>query len=310
MFRKLWNIITIIFRYLKRNISLKRVALAVNIGVAVSILFLSFTLTEMLTDLDRGMEVFHNYFRREFNFLTTTTKELGELTIENDLHQLEITREIIGVTKRIQNNIDIIGNIIKKLQEKLALSKLIRIENIEDIKKANLYIINVTKYYLGSGSHIKIGNKSYVLTCAHLMDNSEDHLWVSINEDIFPLKLIKIDNHYDLALYRIHTSMKDYPYLEISNEYPKEGSEIVVIGNPAGVEDVITDGIIAKIEKDRYIFTNKSFFGNSGGSLLYQGKIVGVVVSTSVYYEYPVFVNYGQAVKLKVIKRFMEDINE
>ncbi len=309
MFRKLWNIITIIFRYLKRNITLKKIALAVNISVAISILFLSIQLFNMFIDFDSRVGVFHSYIKREIEAITTMIIDIGELAIENDYKQLEITKGIIGVTKGIQDNIDKINKILKKLRERMALSKLIKIENIEDIKKANFEIVNVTAEISGSGSHIKIGNKSYVLTCAHLSKEIEDHLWAFVDKEMLPLELIKIDRHYDLALYRIHTSMKDFPYLEISDEYPKEGSEIVVIGNPANMEDVITDGIIAREEKDRYVFTNKIYFGNSGGALLYKEKLAGVVVSTSVYYEFPIIVNYGKAVRLRVIKFFMEDID-
>ena len=309
MFRKLWNIIIKIFRYFKKNTTLNRVALSINIGVALTIFFLAFQLFNMFIEFDNRVGVFHSYMKREIETVITSMISLGTLAIENDFKQIEITKGIVETTKGIQDNIEKISKVIKRLRERLALSKLIKIENIEDIKKANLEIVNITEGIFGSGSYIKLKNKKYVLTCAHLVHKKNNEMQVFINKKMFSLELIKIDNNNDLALFKIHKFIENFPYLEISKEYPTEGSEIVVIGNPDGLEDVITDGIIAKERKRHYVFTNKVYFGNSGGAVLYRGKIVGITSYTQVLYDTHHFVNYGVAVKLKVIKEFLKAIN-
>ena len=48
--------------------------------------------------------------------------------------------------------------------------------NVDNIIKANLHIVNKTAKVIGSGTHIKIYNKSYVLTVAHLLDTLEDKM--------------------------------------------------------------------------------------------------------------------------------------
>ena len=183
-------------------------------------------------------------------------------------------------------------------------------KNVEKYKKANLLIYNATANFSGSGTHIKIKNKDYILTASHLIENPDDFIWgILDNGDWHPLELTKINKEKDLILFRVF-GLECHPYLEISDESPKEGSKIIVIGNPDDMKDVITDGIISKVGRKGYLFTNIIYFGNSGGAILYKGKIIGVVSEFRCYFQIPIFVNYGFGCKLEMIKDFLEDVNE
>jgi hypothetical protein len=75
---------------------------------------------------------------------------------------------------------------------------------------------------------------------------------------------------------------------------------------------MITDGIIAQIDKSNYIVTNKVYFGNSGGALIYDGKIVGVLSQIAAFTQITpwgiVAQNYGIVVKLEHILTFLKDV--
>jgi len=307
--KKIFQPIIIIYKFFKRHLKLNRLILLINLAVATSVLVFFLNASTILQDLESKISIFHIYFTQELEDLAQTLADVGFLALENDKKQITITQDILKVIEGIQDNIIKLADIQKKFQRKLLTLKSINLKDVKKIKKANFVILNTTANRGGSGSHIKIRNKSYILTCAHLLKNNDDKIWAITDKGEFlVLDLIKIEYENDLALLRILKGMKNYPSLEISNEFPEEGSEIIVIGNPSSLTDVITDGIISKVEKKNYIFTNKIYFGNSGGAILYKGKIVGVTSFVTVKCNFPVFVNYGAGVNLKTIKRFLEDI--
>jgi S1-C subfamily serine protease len=186
------------------------------------------------------------------------------------------------------------------------------LENVDTIKQANLFIINITQGYSGSGTHVKINDKSYILTCAHLYKEEGDKLVAKDDNGFYHFtEVVKINEAMDLMLLKTGT-LEEIPYLEISDIFPEEGSEVIVIGNPSGLINMITDGIISQIDKTHYIITNKIYFGNSGGALIYNGKVVGVVSQIAAFSEFVVFgvvtQNYGIVVRLEHVKTFLGEI--
>lgn len=213
--------------------------------------------------------------------------------------------------RKLAENVELIQVEQDSLVKNLSTRHSIDVENIEDIIDANLIIRNKDAYVKGSGTHVKINNKSYVLTCAHLVDTELDNI-VGVDNDgnSYPLILAKINIEKDLALFEVK-GLEDAPYLEISDEAPKAGSEVLVVGNPEALEDIITEGIVAKVEKRGYTITNLVYFGNSGGAVLYKGKVVGVTQRIQVLCNldvFPVIVNYGYSCSLETIQNFLKGV--
>ena len=89
-------------------------------------------------------------------------------------------------------------------------------------------------------------------------------------------RLISISEKEDLALLKIDNHKT--PYIECSDqESLRHGMKVYVIGNPLGMKDVITSGVVAGL-KDNYVITDaKMLPGSSGGPLLSEdGKVIGV----------------------------------
>ena len=229
------------------------------------------------------------------------------------------------LNNQVKELVEIVGKSLKKIDiyEKHLNSQVSELkEDVEKlsfktdasiIKQANVLIHNLTIGVTGSGTHIKINGQSYILTVAHLTDYQDDELIAVLdNEEEYSLFLIKIDVDNDLALYKINLEI-DLPYIEIADEFPEEGSEIIVIGNPAGLTDVITNGVIAKIEEENYFVTNIAYKGNSGGAILYNSKLIGILSRVGIfrYQRYnrpPLLVNYGWSVRFESIKEFLEGV--
>ena len=95
--------------------------------------------------------------------------------------------------------------------------------------------------------------------------------------------------------------------MEISTVEPKPGSDLVIIGNPARMKNVVTTGNLCKKVRGLYMFTNIIFFGNSGGGVLYKGKLVGVVSTLLSPTHRGVQVHYGFASSLTNIQKFLKE---
>lgn len=189
------------------------------------------------------------------------------------------------------------------------------------IIRANLVIKNISAGTKGSGTHIKVAEKSYILSCAHMV-HEEDDLFCAVDTetgDFYKIYLTKIDKDNDLALFSFEVK-EDLPYLEIAEYYPALGDKVFAVGNPGYLSDIITEGIIASHNYlwNQYLTTNKVFHGNSGGALIYNNQLVGVVIAykklyqfnySSDYPNYDVqdesFVLYTVVVDLETIKDFL-----
>ncbi len=273
-------------------------ALLLNIVVLLVIALLVTGVKDTMLLIERQIRMFELDRREQIYDLYEALSTTMDVTITNAVGLLDLAKEVKDLKI-----------ILIKTSKDMKKLKRIDLPNIKNIKEANLIIRNITAGVSGSGTHIKIKGNSYILSVAHMIDKKTDKMYGIINDGTkYPLILEKIDKKNDLSLFKIK-GINDLPYLELSKESPKAGSEIVIVGNPDSLEDIVTEGIIAKITKKGYIFTNLVFFGNSGGAILYKGKIIGVVSHLKTYLSFPVvYVNYGYGCNLKAIKHFLRYI--
>lgn len=107
----------------------------------------------------------------------------------------------------------------------------------------------------------------------------------------FEAKIILRDERSDLAILRIEGD-KDFPYLPFADSDSLEVGDIVLaIGNPFGVGQTVTSGIISALARTRVGISDYQFFiqtdaainpGNSGGPLVdMNGRIAGI--NTAIY---------------------------
>lgn len=248
--------------------------------------------------IEKKIEVFEYYYRQQVVEILRATKSLTDIIVDSSKNQLQLI-------DKVKEDIKLLEEISANLKAKIKALNPIEIKDAENIKKANLQLVNITHWYWGSGSHIKIDGESYVLTCAHLIEDKTDSICVKEDEYYYFLDFVKMDRETDLALFKADYNVKKFPYLEIAEKSPLQGQKVIAIGNPDNMEDVFTDGIIAKIKENSILITNSVFSGNSGGAVLYDGKIVGILKQML----YHLFANsYGVVIKLEDIQEFLERV--
>lgn len=136
------------------------------------------------------------------------------------------------------------------------------------------------------GSGVIISKDGYIVTNSHVVEGS-DEIIVTIQNSSkeYKAKLIGSDNKTDIAIIKIEASnLQSIKFGDSSNLL--EGDIVFAIGNPFGVGNSITQGIISALNKDNiglnqyedFIQTDASINpGNSGGALVdSRGALVGI----------------------------------
>lgn len=270
----------------------------IAIGTMTVIIYIN---TEQIASIQNAVEVQTETMINTVDKIQNEVINMFDMQSDINLFQLELH-------KLLEKKLIDLKNYTEEMKSSL---KSIDYADIENVRNANVLIVNYTIRCLGSGTHIRIKNQDYILTAGHLINEENDIIRaVGDYKDEYVLNLIKLDIGNDLALFRIEGGCPKLGTLEISDIVPQIGSEVTVIGNPAGDVDIITDGILCKIEPQWYKVTNKCFYGNSGGALLYKGKIIGVCSQIDMKMHFPVMVIYTRFIKLSIIQEFLREFTE
>jgi serine protease Do len=137
---------------------------------------------------------------------------------------------------------------------------------------------------LGSGFIVAADGK--VVTNAHVVDGA-DEVKVKLSDDReFNARVIGRDKRLDLAVLQLSGSPHDLPVVALGpSDSLRVGEYVVAIGNPFGLGDTVTMGIVSAKSRaigagpyDDFIQTDASINpGNSGGPLFnLHGQVVGI----------------------------------
>ncbi len=138
-----------------------------------------------------------------------------------------------------------------------------------------------------SASGVVISPDGYIITNHHVIQNAEQIKVIMPEKGVFDAELVGSDPMTDLALIRIDESNLTYAPLADSGQ-ARVGETVLAIGNPLGLQQTVTAGIISAVERQvmipgtdyAYTFIQTDAVvnpGNSGGPLVnLEGEIVGI----------------------------------
>ncbi len=139
----------------------------------------------------------------------------------------------------------------------------------------------------GLGSGVIVSKDGYIVTNNHVIENA-DKITVHINGEATPYeaKIIGKDPKSDLAVIKVNIKRELIPILMGHSNTLEIGDVVFAIGNPFGVGQSVTQGIISAQNKDsvgineyeNFIQTDASINpGNSGGALVdSRGALIGI----------------------------------
>ena len=166
-----------------------------------------------------------------------------------------------------------------------------------------------------SGVYIK---DNLILSAAHCVSFSKDEgldlkqIWVKKGDVSEQAVVIKVDPEADLLL--LYTPLKGTP-IKLADRAVR-GQDCWVIGNPLGMVDILTRGIISKInwdikgEKAQFIVVDAvALPGNSGGCIINQNEqLIGILTRSTSMFGSMGASGLGIGVDLKTIREFLKEV--
>lgn len=136
------------------------------------------------------------------------------------------------------------------------------------------------------GSGVIVSRDGVIVTNNHVIEGMTEIKAVLSDRREFTARVLQTDPQSDLAVLRIDAG-EPLPFLEFANSDAAEVGDIVLaIGNPFGVGQTVTSGIISALARTAVSINDFSFFiqtdaainpGNSGGALIdVDGKVIGI----------------------------------
>jgi Do/DeqQ family serine protease len=137
------------------------------------------------------------------------------------------------------------------------------------------------------GSGVMVDQSGLVVTNNHVIEGA-DQVKVSLSDKReFEAEIVLKDSRTDLAVLRLKDAKEKFTTLDFSNsDELLVGDVVLAIGNPFGVGQTVTHGIISALARTQVGITDYQFFiqtdaainpGNSGGALVdMTGRLVGI----------------------------------
>ena len=167
----------------------------------------------------------------------------------------------------------------------------------------------------GLGSGVIVSPNGYILTNYHVIEGADD-IQVSLNDSkTYKAKVVGSDPESDLAILQIKA--EKLPAITFGQmDSLRVGDVVLAIGNPFGVGQTVTMGIVYALGRSHLgINTFENFIqtdaainpGNSGGALVdSQGHLVGI--NTAIYSRTGGSLGIGFAIPVSSARSIMEQI--
>ena len=163
------------------------------------------------------------------------------------------------------------------------------------------------------GSGVIVSAEGIVVTNNHVIKGrGEAEIKVVLaDKREFNAKLALEDERTDLAILRIQGTEERFPFLQFEDSDALEvGDLVLAIGNPFGVGQTVTSGIVSALARTRVGISDYQFFiqtdaainpGNSGGALVdINGNLVGI--NTAIYSRSGGSIGIGFAIPSNMVR--------
>jgi serine protease DegQ len=165
------------------------------------------------------------------------------------------------------------------------------------------------------GSGVIVSSDGYILTNYHVIEAADEIEVVLADGRKAAAKLVGSDPETDLAVVKIN--LDRLPAIVLGHaDQAKVGDVVLAIGNPFGVGQTVTMGIISALGRnnlhinhfENFIQTDAAInFGNSGGALIdTNGNLLGI--NSAIYSQTGGSVGIGFAIPVSTAKTVMESI--
>jgi serine protease Do len=169
---------------------------------------------------------------------------------------------------------------------------------------------------VGQGSGFFISPDGYAVTNNHVVDGAKTVEIALSDGQTHRASVVGVDPQTDLALLKVDGS-RDFPYVSFADTPPRVGDWVLAVGNPFGLSETVTAGIVSARGRDIGAGPYDDFIqidapinkGNSGGPAFdVDGKVIGV--NAAIYSPSGGSVGIGFAIPAGTVKSVVAQLQD
>ncbi len=160
------------------------------------------------------------------------------------------------------------------------------------------------------GSGVIVAPEGIIVTNHHVVAGADEITVALADKREFAARVLGSDERTDLAVLRVDAGGEDLPFIAFrDSDTIQVGDLVLAIGNPFGVGQTVTSGIVSAEAQTRVGISDLNFFiqtdaainpGNSGGALVdMDGRLIGI--NTAIYSKSGGSIGIGFAVPSNMV---------
>ncbi len=166
------------------------------------------------------------------------------------------------------------------------------------------------------GSGVIVRADGLVVTNHHVIADAEEIRVVLADKREYPADIVLRDERTDLAVLKINSDDEAFAFVHLAadSEALEVGDLVLAIGNPFGVGQTVTSGIVSALARTQVGVSDYQFFiqtdaainpGNSGGALIdMNGHLVGI--NTAIFTRSGGSNGIGFAIPVNMVRRVID----
>ena len=181
------------------------------------------------------------------------------------------------------------------------------------------YGLNRQRMENSLGSGVIVRGDGLVVTSAHVIQGADEIRVVLADRREFSAQVRTLDKKTDLAVLKIEGLTDKVPALELADSDAAEvGDLVLAIGNPFGVGQTVTTGIVSALARTGVEINDLNYFiqtdaainpGNSGGALVgMDGRLLGV--NAAIYSRSGGNMGIGFAVPASMVRAVVDAVEQ
>jgi S1-C subfamily serine protease len=187
------------------------------------------------------------------------------------------------------------------------------------VSRTDFFTLKVFEIPQGTGSGFIWDDAGHIVTNFHVIYEAQNVQVTLSDQSIFKAEVVGAAPDKDLAVLRINAPKEKLPPIRIGTSSDlKVGQSVYAIGNPFGLDQTLTTGIISALGREIESLTRRPIQGviqtdaainpgNSGGPLLDSaGRSIGV--NTAIYSPSGAYAGVGFAVPIDTINRIVPQL--
>ena len=167
------------------------------------------------------------------------------------------------------------------------------------------------------GSGVIVTPDGVVVTNNHVIEDAEGIAVALTDGRVFRAEILLIDKRSDIAILRITAVGQSLPFIAFGDsDLLRVGDQVIAIGDPFGLGQTVTSGIVSGLARTSVGITDFQFFiqtdaainpGNSGGAQIdMDGRLVGI--NTSIYSTSGGSQGLGFAIPSNMVKSIVDSV--